>query len=73
MIKNLFAEHPVQTWSEFFEMDRFGKPDFANLEHLTARMTANWEYYSGNYIWILRGMALLAGYGKRTRTNHNLI
>lgn len=56
------SKYPVQKWSEFFEFERFGKPDLADLEHLTARVSANWEYYSGNYIWVLRGMALLAGY-----------
>jgi len=43
----------VQSWNEFFEMGRFGLPDFSDADHEVSRITANWEYYSGNYLWII--------------------
>ena len=61
-LQNLNTSFPVQSWNEFMELSRFGKPDFTNLEHLSSRLLANLEYYSGNYLWIIGFLSVLAWY-----------
>ena len=61
-LQNLNTSFPVQSWNEFMELSRFGKPDLTNLEHLSSRLLANLEYYSGNYLWIIGFLSVLAWY-----------
>lgn len=56
------SKYPVQNWNEFLEMSRFGLPDLRDLNHAGSRITANIEYYSGNYLWILALFCLFALY-----------
>jgi len=57
---NLINKVVVRPWSDFLELSRFGWPDFNNIGHSLERLTANFEYYLGNYFVICALIGLYA-------------